>query len=123
MSYGSTPIPATGMSPLELIMSRRIKTTIPTHPNKWPNLNKVKGKMLYTKRSKICYGRRHGAHYLNPLKIGVKVRMKRDGKIQTNKDKSNIQIKTSSRCLQYQRIFVCNNITHSSFVQDFHYHG
>lgn len=50
MSYGSTLIPATGMSPLELIMSRRIKTTIPTHPNKWPNLNKVKGKMLYTKR-------------------------------------------------------------------------
>lgn len=47
MSYGSTPIPTTGMSPLELL-SRRIKTIIPTPPNKRPNLNKVN--MLYTKR-------------------------------------------------------------------------
>lgn len=83
MAYRSTPITATGVSPAELLMGRKIKTTLPSHPNKlkpkWPNLRKVKERDgVYKTKSKINYDKRHGSKDLKPLRVGDRIREKTD---------------------------------------------
>lgn len=78
MAYRSTPITATGVSPAELLMGRKIKTTLPSHPNKlkpkWPNLRKVKERDgVYKTKSKINYDKRHGSKDLKPLRVGDRI--------------------------------------------------
>ncbi len=46
MAYHSTPITSTGVSRAGLLMHRKMKTILPSHPNKlrskWPNFKEVK---------------------------------------------------------------------------------
>ena len=53
MAYRSTPITTAGVRHAELLMDRKMKTILPSHPNKlklkWPNLRKIKKKMDHIK--------------------------------------------------------------------------
>ena len=48
MAYRSAPLTATGVSPTELLMGRKMKIILPSQPNKlkskWINLKKIKDK-------------------------------------------------------------------------------
>ena len=60
MVWRSTPITAIGVSTAELLMDIKMKTILPSHPNKlkpkWPNFREVKEKdVSYKTRSKINY--------------------------------------------------------------------
>ena len=79
MAYRSTPITATGVSPAELLIGRKMQT--PSHPNKlkpkWPNLGKIKEKdVSFKARNRRNYDKRHGGKDLKPLKVGDKIREK-----------------------------------------------
>uniref|UniRef100_A0A3Q0S4A5 Integrase catalytic domain-containing protein n=1 Tax=Amphilophus citrinellus TaxID=61819 RepID=A0A3Q0S4A5_AMPCI len=71
MCYRSTPCATTGVSPAELLMGRKIRTTLPTLEKnlqpKWPN-----------RKTAFYYNRRHGARPLSPLRPGDAVVTKLD---------------------------------------------
>ena len=78
LNYRATPTAATGVSPAELLMGRRIRTTLPMLSNNlepaWPDLEKVwecdnKAKESYSYR----YNRRHGTRPLSELHPGDNV--------------------------------------------------
>ena len=83
MCYRSTPCATTGVSPAELLMGRKIKTTLPTleanlQP-RWPDLELVRNKDAMEKQKQAFYfNQRHGARPLPSLKPGDPVLMKLD---------------------------------------------
>ena len=82
MAHRSTPISATGVTPAELLMDRKIKTVLPSHPKKlkpkWPHLGKIKDKDgSYKARKKRNYDKIHGGKDLKPLKVGDRIREKK----------------------------------------------
>ncbi|XP_056014988.1 uncharacterized protein K02A2.6-like [Ostrea edulis] len=83
MAYRSTPVHATGTSPSELIMGRKIRTTVPIGSDQlepgWPDLGKVREKDRQSKhRMRVNFNRMHGARILKPLYVGDRVRVKTD---------------------------------------------
>ncbi|XP_061570027.1 uncharacterized protein K02A2.6-like [Cololabis saira] len=83
MCYRSTPCTTTGVSPAELLMGRKIKTTLPTLEKnlrpKWPNRRTVEQKDAGEKaKQTFYYNRRHGARPLPPLQPGDAVIVKLD---------------------------------------------
>ena len=74
MAYRSTLLES-GLSPAELLMGRRLRTTIPTIPSNlqpsWPYLEKLKEKDAELKaRQKDNFDRRHKARNLPPIQPG-----------------------------------------------------
>ena len=87
MAYGATPIPATGVSPSQLIMGRQIRTTVPTLSRNllpaWPDSSTVREADKKMKgRYSNAYNRKHGVRSLSGLKPGQTVRVKHDGQNQ-----------------------------------------
>ena len=75
MCYRSTPCSSTGISPAELLMGRKIRTTLPTLESnlqpRWPSKQKVAAKDAAEKRKQThYYNQRHGARSLPPLQPG-----------------------------------------------------
>ena len=83
MCYRSTPCTTTGVSPAELLMGTKIRTTLPTLEKnlrpKWPNGKTVERKDAGEKaKQAFYYNRRHGARPLPPLRPGDAVLVKLD---------------------------------------------
>ena len=83
LSYHSTPIGPTHLSPAELLMSRKFRTTLPILPEslqpKVQNYDSVKEKDDSAKsRYKKFYDKRYSARNLEPVKSGDNVRIKLD---------------------------------------------
>lgn len=83
MSYRSTPCSTTGFSPAELLMGRKIRTTLPTLEKnllpKWPSRTAVKERDGREKAKQAHYfNRRHGARPLPALQPGDVVSSKLD---------------------------------------------
>ena len=84
LNYRTTPCSATGVSPAEALMSRKLKTQLPVlekqlHPG-LVNAETLKARDQEAKRSqKTAYDRRHGARNLAPLTSGTKVLTKTEG--------------------------------------------
>ena len=83
MCYRSTPCTTTGVSPAELLMGRKIRTTLPTLEKnlrpKWPNRKTVEQKDAGEKaKQAFYYNRRHSARPLPPLQPGDAVLAKLD---------------------------------------------
>lgn len=83
MCYRSTPCATTGVSPTELLMGRKIRTTLPTLEKnlqpKWPNRKTIVQKDAVEKAKQAFYfNRRHGARPLPPLHPGDTVIAKLD---------------------------------------------
>ena len=83
LAYRSTPLKATGYSPSQLLMGRRLKTTVPFLPStlkpKWPASKEVKRRDASAKQD--CarqYDRRHGVRPLDPLTEGQQVLIRTD---------------------------------------------
>ncbi|XP_075532708.1 uncharacterized protein LOC142565956 [Dermacentor variabilis] len=75
-----TPGPL-GKTPAELLIGRRLRTTLPLHPNrlvpKTPNLKKVRKKdAVVREKQRQNYDRRHAARHLVPLASGDSVWVK-----------------------------------------------
>lgn len=75
MCYRSTPCTTMGVSPAELLMGRKIRTTLPTLEKnlqlKWPNRKTAEQKDAGEKEKQaFYYNRRHGARPLTPLRPG-----------------------------------------------------
>ncbi|KAI2644529.1 hypothetical protein H4Q32_031093 [Labeo rohita] len=72
MSYRATPCISTGVSPAELLMGRKIKTTLPMLETnlqpQWPNLKEVRRKDSF---QAFYFNRHHGARPLPLLKSGM----------------------------------------------------
>lgn len=84
MSYRSTPISATGLSPAQLMIGRQIRTTVPTLPkNLLPSPIDYKQVRLKDKKTKQAYqyfyNRRYSARSLPDLHSGQSVKVKLDG--------------------------------------------
>ena len=83
MCYRSTPCSTTGASPAELLMGRKIRTTLPTlernlQPS-WPDGQRIRQKdEAEKKKQAFYYNRRHGARPLPPLQPGGNVLTKLD---------------------------------------------
>ena len=83
MVYRSTPCATTGFSPAELIMGRKIRTTLPVldkhlEPG-WPDPAKLSQNDSTAKsRYKFYYDKRHGARHLPDLSDGTRVLVKTD---------------------------------------------
>ena len=78
LAYRSTPVQATGYSPSQLLMGRRLRTTLPclseTLTPEWPSPETVKKKDREAKAEYAYqYNRRHGARLLSPLPDGSRV--------------------------------------------------
>uniref|UniRef100_A0A8C4ST07 Integrase catalytic domain-containing protein n=1 Tax=Erpetoichthys calabaricus TaxID=27687 RepID=A0A8C4ST07_ERPCA len=83
MSYRATPCITTGVSPAELLMGRKIKTTLPLLETllqpQWPNLEDVRRKDSMEKQKQAFYFNRHnGARPLPSLRSGDAVLTKLD---------------------------------------------
>ena len=75
---------ASGYSPAQLFLGRKINTDVPTHPSvlapKWPEFNEVRNKSALNKaRQKQWFDKRHRARNLPILNVGDHVYV-RDGK-------------------------------------------
>uniref|UniRef100_A0A3P8S1I8 Integrase catalytic domain-containing protein n=1 Tax=Amphiprion percula TaxID=161767 RepID=A0A3P8S1I8_AMPPE len=83
MCYRSTPCSSTGYSPAELLMGRKIRTTLPVLEKsllpKWPNRAMVRNKDSCEKiKHAYFFNRRHGARALPVLQPGDAVFSKLD---------------------------------------------
>lgn len=83
MAYRSTPISATGVTPAELIMGRRMRTIVPAIPSilepKWPDLDQVRRRNEHGKEyAKQYYDIKFGARKLHPLGPGNHMRIRTD---------------------------------------------
>ncbi|XP_032217921.2 uncharacterized protein K02A2.6 isoform X1 [Nematostella vectensis] len=77
LTYRATPLEH-GFSPSELLMGRRLRTTVPISPEQLkpaiPDFNRVKAKDDMIKdRQKRNFDQHHGARELTPLKSGDKI--------------------------------------------------
>lgn len=83
MCFRATPCTTTGVSPAELLMGRKIKTTLPileaNLQPKWPDLDTVRERDSTEKELQaLYYNRRHGARPLPALRPGDIVSTKLD---------------------------------------------
>ena len=83
LAYRSTPL-ACGYSPSELLMGRKLRTTIPTfHSNlypSWPDMNVLREREVESKeKQRLSFNRRHNATPLNALQPGTAVHIKESG--------------------------------------------
>ena len=88
--YRATPTQSTGYSPAELLMGRKIRTTLPVLPQtldpSWPDLANVRENDSKQKEQyKYYYDRRHGARNLQPLVPGEPVNVRVDTDSNWNK--------------------------------------
>ena len=72
LTYRSTPLPWCNLSPSELLMGRRLRTTLPVVPDQlipsWPYLDKFRNSNeQFKQRQKADYDRRHRTHPLAPI--------------------------------------------------------
>uniref|UniRef100_A0AAV2LRJ9 Reverse transcriptase RNase H-like domain-containing protein n=1 Tax=Knipowitschia caucasica TaxID=637954 RepID=A0AAV2LRJ9_KNICA len=84
MSYRATPTTSTGVSPAEMLMGRKIRTTLPSRKRnlipKQPNCDLIRRRDEEAKQQQaFYYNRRHGARDLPPLHTGDHVLSKLDG--------------------------------------------
>lgn len=75
MIYRSSPHSSTGVSPAELLMGRKIRTTLPILAKnlqpKWPSRLHIRAKDAVEKsKQAYYYNRRHGVRQLTPLQRG-----------------------------------------------------
>ena len=87
MTYRATPCSSTGVSPAELLMGRKLRTTLPTLQDnlkpKWPNADVIKQADAAAKQKQAYYyNRRNGVRILPPLSPGDTVLTKLDGQKQ-----------------------------------------
>ena len=80
MIYNATPIAATGYSPAQLLMGRKIRTNLPQNAHfsepKWPEFDEISDNHDKSRaKAEIAYNKAHGARPLSPLKPGDKVRI------------------------------------------------
>ena len=83
MSYRATPTQATKATPSQLMMGRRIRTTVPTLETnlqpKWPSKEAVrKADDKAKSANKYFFDKRHGVNNLPPLERGDQVKIKID---------------------------------------------
>lgn len=83
MTFRATPTTSTGVSPAELLMGRKIRTTLPTLQKnlkpKWPNKTKIRESDKTAKEKQAYYfNRRHGVKDLPVLNHGDSVVLKLD---------------------------------------------
>ncbi|KAL5502158.1 hypothetical protein EMCRGX_G008882 [Ephydatia muelleri] len=84
LSYNATPMPWCNLSPSELLMGRKLRSTIPQTTTVlipgWPYLKefKVKNRCLKEKQ-KIYYDQRHQTRSKTPLEDGTEVWVSKDG--------------------------------------------
>ena len=87
MTYRATPTSSTGISPADLFMGRKIRTTLPIlqdnlKPN-WPNEDGIRQADAAAKqRQAYFYNRKNGVKILPPLSPGDSTLMKLDGQKQ-----------------------------------------
>ncbi len=79
--YRATPATSTGVSPAELLMGRKIRTTVPslkrTLNPKWPGKALIRHRDEQAKQQQAFYfNRRHGVKDLPPLQPGAQVLLK-----------------------------------------------
>uniref|UniRef100_A0AAV2JBC5 Reverse transcriptase RNase H-like domain-containing protein n=1 Tax=Knipowitschia caucasica TaxID=637954 RepID=A0AAV2JBC5_KNICA len=84
MSYRATPTTSTGVSPAEMLMGRKIRTTLPSLKKNLipmqPNRDLIRRRDEEAKQQQaFYYNRRHGARDLPPLHTGDHVLSKLDG--------------------------------------------
>nr|XP_023665577.1 uncharacterized protein K02A2.6-like [Paramormyrops kingsleyae] len=84
MSFRATPNTSTSISPAELLMGRKIRTTLPTLQKnlrpKWPSKASIREKDEAAKEQQAYYfNRRHGVKDLPVLRPGDSVLLKLDG--------------------------------------------
>ena len=81
LAYRSTPHSATGFTPAELLMGRKIQSTLPSLPEslqpRWPDPDVIAANDKAVKESYAHYYNR-GTRPLSDLKEGERVRVKRD---------------------------------------------
>uniref|UniRef100_A0A3B3T9T2 Integrase catalytic domain-containing protein n=1 Tax=Paramormyrops kingsleyae TaxID=1676925 RepID=A0A3B3T9T2_9TELE len=87
MSFRATPNTSTSISPAELLMGRKIRTTLPTLQKnlrpKWPSKTSIREKDKAAKEQQAYYfNRRHGVKDLPVLRPGDSVLLKLDGESQ-----------------------------------------
>lgn len=74
MAYRATPL-SNGHSPAELLMGRRIRTTLPTIPSSlqpgWTDLGRLRWEEKeYKRKQQLNYNRRHNTYHLPQLRAG-----------------------------------------------------
>ncbi|KAK7906802.1 hypothetical protein WMY93_015414 [Mugilogobius chulae] len=84
MTYRATPNSSTGASPAELLMGRKIRTTLPTLQDNltpgWPDMDTIKQADATAKQKQAYfYNRRNGVRSLPPLNPGDTVLTKLEG--------------------------------------------
>ena len=84
MSYRATPTTSTGVSPAEMLMGRKIRTTLPSLKKnlipRQPNRDLIRRRDEEAKQQQaFYYNRRHGARNLPPLHTGDHILSKLDG--------------------------------------------
>uniref|UniRef100_A0A667ZJL9 Integrase catalytic domain-containing protein n=1 Tax=Myripristis murdjan TaxID=586833 RepID=A0A667ZJL9_9TELE len=83
MCYRATPTTSTGVSPAELLMGRKIRTTLPSLTSnlvpKWPDKDLIRRRDAEAKRQQAFYfNKRHGVRVLPQLQRGDNVMLKLD---------------------------------------------
>ena len=84
MCYRATPTTSTGVSPAELLMGRKIRTTLPSLKEnlvpRWPDTDLIRRRDAEAKEQQAFYfNRRHGVRDLPQLRPGDNVLLKLDG--------------------------------------------
>ena len=111
--YNSTPT-ASGYSPAELFLGRRLNTNIPTDPRllrpSWPKWSKVhQSQKQCQMRQKRHYDRAHAAKTLSPLSIGEHVYIKEGKKrtpaqvVQINNNPRSFLVRTATGYVRRNR--------------------
>ena len=111
LAYRSTPISPTGHSPAELLMNRKLRTTLPILPQdlkpQVPDYSKLQSsEKQQRKKQKQNFDSRHAAHTLTFLKEGMTVWIPDhncSGKVITQVGPRSYQVKTSFGVLRRNR--------------------
>jgi len=114
LAYRSTPLPFCGFSPAQLMMGRRLRTTLPQLPSllvpRWPDLADVRSREeAERERMKQTYDRRHRTRRSDELEPGRPVWVLRDGTRQPGKvvrragEPRSYHVEVGSRVLRRNR--------------------
>jgi hypothetical protein len=107
LAYRNTPVGDMGASPAQLLMSRQLRTTLPTsaanlQPKVIPRSQVVKGQVIRNTRAKENFDRRHNSREAPPLVPGQRVwvrDLQRQGRVlaQANTPRSYIVLTSYGR--------------------------